>query len=212
MPEEYEEYPRPDGNYYEYRHEFLTQGDVYRDVPWSQLGPTLTIVDPTPEGLPVPAGHLPALTYVWPFSFGMILSDTCDFRHPRAQDVTVNRANYRDPDSVYHSGFLRVAPVIPLSEYEGLPPGASVRERIRLFDHFRRLIYLPPMVSADGLVVMPESVVAVHMADLLHLDLVRSLARLSQLTLLGRQQLARKLVYAETGYQVAYDRFSPDLD
>ena len=33
MRPDYEDYPRPRGNYYETRHGFLTQGDIFRDVP-----------------------------------------------------------------------------------------------------------------------------------------------------------------------------------
>lgn len=212
MPEEWEEYPRPQGNYYETRHEFLTQGDIYSDVPWSLLGPTITVIDPPPEGLPVPPGHLPALSYIWPHKFGIILSDTCDFRHPRAQDIVKDRPKYRTPDSVYHSGFLRVAPIYSLAEYTGLPAGTGVPARIRTYDHFRRLMYLPTLRDLLGAEVIPESLIAFNQADLLSLDLLRRLNRLTQLTLLGRQQMNRKLVYADTGYQVAYDRFGPDLD
>jgi len=212
VPEEWKDYPRPRNDYYELRHEFLTQGDILRDVPWSLLGPTINIVEPPPEGLPVPAGYLPALIYLWPHKFGIILSDTCDFRHPRAQDIPRDPGSYRSPDSVYHSGFLRVAPIFPLPEYPGLAVDEALRQRIREYDHFRRLMYLPPIKDLEGKEVMPEGLVAINQADLLSLDIVRRLDRLAQLTLVGRQQLNRKLVYADTGYQVAYDRFTPDLD
>jgi hypothetical protein len=73
-------------------------------------------------------------------------------------------------------------------------------------------MYLPALSDLAGNEVMPESVLAINQADLVSLDLVRRLERLTQLTLIGRQQLNRKLVYADTGFQVSYDRFGPDLD
>jgi hypothetical protein len=59
---------------------------------------------------------------------------------------------------------------------------------------------------------MLESLVAIHMTDLGSLDLVRGLERVSQLTRIGRQQLNRKLVYCDTGFQIPFDEFEPDLD
>lgn len=210
--DEYLEFPRPQKTYYESRHEFLTQGDILVDVPWSQLGPELFLLAPAPEWLPLPAGAEPIATYVWTSGFGMILSDTCDFRHPKAQDIALHPDHFERPDSVYHSGFLRVAPIYPLATFPGLPDDQGLRERLRQYDHFRKLMYLPPLTLPNGSEVFAEALVVINQADLLHLDLVGRLERVTQLSLVGRQQLNRKLVYADTGFQIPFEKFSPDLD
>jgi hypothetical protein len=73
-------------------------------------------------------------------------------------------------------------------------------------------MYLPRFHTADGGDVFDEGVVAIDRADLLHLDLVRRLERVTQLTLIARQQLNRKLVFADTGFHNPFEAFTPDLD
>jgi hypothetical protein len=211
---EFENYPRPTKPYYEFRHDWLTQGDVFKDVPISQLGPELLALDPPESAAPLPKGLLPVLTFVWTTGLGMLLSNTCDFRHPRARDIDRRPLEYPDPDDVYHNGFIRVAPIFPLTDCPWIPKDEDIYARIRTFDHYRRFMYLPALEnegreSGDGL---PESVVALQMADLLHLDLIRSLAKVTQLTKVARQQLNRKLVLLDTGAPTNYKDFDPDMD
>jgi hypothetical protein len=213
---EFEKYPRPDAEYFEFRHEWLTQGDIFADVPISQLGPELLGLDPAPElSEPIPEGLLPVVTLVWTTGAGMLLSNTCDFRHPRARDIDDRPLDYPDPDDVYHNGFIRVAPIFPLADCPFIPDDAGVRERIARFDHFRRFLYLPAMTASNaegGEIIVAESVVALQMADLLHIDLIRSLPKLAQLTRSARQQLNRKLVLLDTGAQSLMSDFNPDMD
>jgi hypothetical protein len=201
------DFPRPQQDYFEDRHDFLTQGDIVGNMPWSQLGPTIVAVDPPPDGLPVPEGHIPALVYVSISRFGMILSDTCDFRHPAASEIRRRPLDF-PPGSVYHSGYVRVAPVLPLDSFEYVPRDERGRQNLRELDHIRKLMYLPPMPAND----MPEAAVAMHMADSLHIDLLLSLPRVTQLTFVARQQLNHKLVRFDTGFRVPYDQFEPDLE
>jgi len=214
---EFEKYSRPTASYFEIRHEWLTQGDVFSDVPISQLGPELLKLDPPPElAEPIPEGMLAVVALVWTTGFGMLLSNTCDFRHPRARDIDRLPLQYPNPDDVYHNGFVRVAPILPLSDCPLIPDDLAVRQRLTRFDHFRRFMYLPAVVRTGGdgasHEVMPESVVALQMADLLHIDLIRSLPKLTQLTKVARQQLNRKLVLHDTGAQSLTTDFEPDMD
>ena len=207
MPD-YENYPRPQEDYFEVRHDWLTQGDVFQDAPISQLGPDLLILENPPESAePIPQGLLPVVTYVWTTGLGMLLSNTCDFRHPAAVDIDNHPLEYPDPDDVYHNGFLRVAPIFPLDDCPWLPKDEDLYRKIRRFDHYRRFMYLPALEGT-----MPESVVALQMADLLHLDLIRHLPRLTQLTRAARQQLDRKLVLLDTGAPTRFDDFDPDMN
>jgi hypothetical protein len=201
------DYPRPQGNYYENRHDFLTQGDIIGDVPWSQLGPSIIAVDPPPEGLPVPEGQIPALVYVSISRFAMVLSDTCDFRHPAASDIRRRPMDF-PPGTVYHSGFVRVAPVLPLDEFAYVPKDEHGRRDLREWDHIRKIMYLPPLLDTE----MADVAVALHMGDSLHIDLLLGLPRISQLTYVARQQLNHKLVRFDTGFRVPYDQFEPDLE
>lgn len=212
MPHEYERFPRPNGAYYERRHNFITQGDIFVDTPWSQLGPTLILIDPPPEELPVPEGLVPFLQYGWTSGFGMVVSNTCDFRHPKASDIEADPQNYAAPGAVYHSGYVRVAPIFPLSTYDQLRSDEGIREALRRFDNVRRLFYLPQFPSGNGHPGLPESVAALHMTDLVNIDVLSRLSRTTQLSYLARQQLARKLVRFDTGYQLPYTSFDPDVN
>lgn len=212
MPE-YEDYPRPEGDYYEIFHDYLTQGDIFTDVPISQLGPELLVLeDPPPSALPIPDTMLPVVTYVWTTGLGMVLSDTCLFRHPKASAVDANPRAYGRPDSVYHNGFLRVAPIFKISDCPWIPHDENVYATMRTYDHMRRFMYLPELRDEAGLTLLSEGVVALQMADLLSLDLMRSLRRVTQLTYVARQQLNRKLVYFDTGAQAEAVDFDPDMD
>jgi hypothetical protein len=151
------------------------------------------------------------IQYLWAYGFGMVISDTCDFRHPSADELKVNPERYSTPGAVYHSGFVRVAPIVALDDYPELPDGPGVRERIRRYDHFRRLFYLPPRSAAGSTVDIPEAVALLHMTDLLSIDTLRRLERAAQLTEVARKQLARKLVYFDTGRQIDHTTFKVDL-
>jgi len=212
---EFEKYPRPQGPYYEFRHEWLTQGDIFKDVPVSQLGPELLKLENPPESAePIPEGLMPVLAYVWTTGFGMLLSNTCDFRHPRARDIDQQPLEYPNPDDVYHNGFVRVAPIFPLKDCPWIPNDVDIHIRIRAFDHYRRFMYLPAMARTSELEdePLPEAVVALQMADLLHLDLIRQLPKITQLKRVARQQLNRKLVLLDTGAPTRHEDFDPDME
>jgi len=206
----YQDYPRPQDEYYDLRHEYVTQGDIYRDVPWSQLGPTIVLVDPPPEWRPIPDGQAPALAFVSISPLAMVLSHTCDFRLPSAQDIDEHPENYSEPNSVYRSGFIRVAPILALDEALRTKATTTVKGEIRIYDHYQRLMYLPPL-EIEGRLLIPESAVVLNMGDLLHLDLLKTDQRVAQLTYAARQQLARKLVLLDTGHDTLSDEYDPDL-
>lgn len=210
MPDD--EPQRPAEPYYEYRHDFLTQGDVFLDVPISQLGPELLKLEVPQEFEPIPEGVMPTLTYVWTTGYGMLLSNTCHFRKPRAEDILRDRAAYAEPGSVYHNGFLRVAPIFPLEDCPFIPRDEKVRGLLRARDHYHRFLYLPEIIDGNEGSHMPESVVALHMADLISLDLLRALPKVCQLTRVARQWLNYKLVYFDTGAISDYREFTPDMN
>ena len=205
----YTDFPRPKDHYYEVRHDFLTQGDILRDVPFAQLGPSINVLDSVPDGLPIPDGTVPAISFVAHSPFGMILSDTCDFRHAAAKNIRVEPKDYfHAPKSVYESGYVRVAPIFPLDSWEMLPKDQTERNKFRDFDLYRKLMYLPELTSVG----LPESAVGLHMADSLHIDLLLGLERVTQVTRPARQQLNFKLVWVDTGFGVPRDQFDPDLE
>jgi hypothetical protein len=206
LGEDYQQYPRPGDNYFEERHRYLTQGDIVADLLWGQIGPEVRVVQSVPEGVAVPEGTIPILTFAHFSRFGIILSDTCDFRHPSATEIDQMQPGPFGPRTVYHSGFVRVAPIKPLNEL-GLME--EVVTRIRTYDHFRKLMYLPAF--SGGAAAFLESVIMLDRADLMNLDYISRLTRVTQLTLAGRKQLNRKLVYADTGYHVSHERFNPSL-
>lgn len=211
MAEDFERFPRPEASYYEVRHEYVSQGDIFVDVPWSLMGPTILLIDPPPAALPVPPGHLPIVQYLSSYDLGMVVSDTCDFRHPTARDLDADPQRYAAPGAIYHSGYVRVAPVMAFEDYQDLPNDAGVRDRIRRYDHFRRLFYLPPGKAPGSTVDIPEAVALLHMTDLVSIDTLRSLERATQLTEVARKQLARKLVYFDTGRHIDHSTFTVDL-
>jgi hypothetical protein len=209
----YRDYPRPETtDYYETRHDFLTQGDVYRDVPWGVLGPEIVIVDPGADAPPIPDGYISAVSLVTVAPYAVVLSDTCDFRTPTAAEITANPEKYSQVDDIYRSTLVRVAPAFPIADFPGLKQDLEYLNELRRFDHVRRLMYLPPIIASQSRQGVPELGVALHMADLLHRDLIRQRVRLTQLTRIARQQLNAKLCYADTGFMIPYDQFTPDLD
>jgi hypothetical protein len=205
----YEAYPRPDEPYYEERHPHLTQGDIVAGLLWAQTGPEIIVVDPQPDGVDVPEGSVPIISFAHRSPLGIVLSDTCDFRHPSAAEIQRMVPGPFGPRTVYHSGFVRVAPIVPLADIGTTTPTRLAD--IRAFDYVRKIMYLPAY-AGSALGAFEESAVLLDRADLANLDYIRRLKRVTQLTLAGRQQLNRKLVYADTGYHVEYCRFSPDLD
>jgi hypothetical protein len=205
---DYTDFPRPKEQYYEVRHDFLSQGDILRDVPFAQLGPSINVLESVPDGLPIPDGTVPAMTFVAHSAFGIVLSNTCDFRHAGASTIRIEPKDYfHAPKSIYESGYVRVAPIFPLDHWHQIPRDESKRDTLRDFDLFRKLMYLPELRSAG----LPESAVGIHMADSLHIDLLLGLERVTQLTRIARQQLNFKLVWFDTGFGLPRDQFNPDL-
>jgi len=201
------DHPRPKQPYYEVRHEYLTQGDILRDLPFAQLGPSIIVVDSPPEGEPIPEGTLPVLSYVAYSPFGIVLSDTCDFRHPPADAISIEPKDYfHKRKSIYHSGYVRVAPIFPLDYWRDLPEHGEALDEFKTLDNYRKLMYLP---AHDG--DLPAAAIGFHMADSIHIDLLLTLERVTQLTRVARQQLNFKIVWFDTGFGVPRDDFNPDL-
>jgi hypothetical protein len=214
--EDYEDYPRPAGPYYERRHDWLSQGDILVDLPFGELGPQL--LKASYEGIqiePMPATATPVVHYIWQTGYGMVISNTCDFRHPKASEIEADRYHYQAPDSVYHCGFVRIAPIFPITDYPFVPNTPKVYDTLRHYDHYRKLMYLPALINErDGgrIESLPESVVALYMTDLLSVDLILRQPKITQLTRLARQQLDFKLVAFNTGMYADYNEFDPDMN
>ncbi len=201
----YRSFPRPADSYYEARHDLLGQGDVIQMGLWGVLGPELLSISPKPEGVEIPEGTEPILFFLRASPFGLIVGNTCSFRHPSAAAVAGQPAEYSRPGTIYHSGQLHVAPVRLISDVPEI--SKNVLEEMVAFDHLRRYMYLPPS-ERHGI---PECVADLDRADLVSLDLVGRADRLAQLTVVGRQQLARKLVYHATGDHTKYEDWDPDM-
>jgi hypothetical protein len=207
MPE-YEKYPRPTDPYYDLRHDLLSQGTILENPPSSVLGPQLPLLDPVPEGVEVPVCYKAAITLVFTWGFGMIVSNTCDFRRPKASDVLKRPQDF---PNVYYRDAIRVAPIAPLRSATEVPDANY--PVVRQYDNYRRFVYLPEMVNKDtGEEILPESLVLLNLTDVLHVDLVRRLRVVAQLTFEARRQLARKLVYHATGDQSELEEWDPDME
>jgi hypothetical protein len=205
---EYQKYPRPTDPYYDLRHDLLSQGTILENAPSSILGPRLPLLDLVPQGVEVPAGYKAAVTLVSTWGYGMIVSNTCDFRRPKASDLLQRP---RDFPQIYHGDSVRVAPIAPLRSVPDVPEASYAL--VRQYDHYRRFLYLPEMVNKDtGEEILPESLLLLNLTDVLHIDLVRRLRVVAQLTYEARRQLARKLVYHATGDQSELDEWDPDME
>jgi hypothetical protein len=225
VPRAYERFPRPQVGYYETRFPYLSQGDIFDDIPFATTGPELLFVEDA-----APAARAADVTSVilQPViaQRAIIVSPTCDFRRPSAAALQADPS--LEPYTL--QAHVTVAPVLPLADV--LPRWGSNRDAnlhlLRLYDALRRYMYLPPL---PALPLLPGDTAAAGtagaggegeqewVADLSRLDsvaiglLTRLLdRRLAQLTLEAAQQLQYKLVMALTAAVTNRDTFQPPLD
>lgn len=190
--------PRPRHPYFESRFAYLSQGDIFDDVPYTILGPHLDVVDDD-EGS---TRALLPLTSVR----AMLLTPTCDFRRPSA--AVLDRDPRLEPYTL--DTRLRMARVVDLGEVAASFEDNKRDQNVQLMersDSLRRYMYLPALANVFG-----ESAVELGATWLVDLQLVRQLRRVTQLTFAAAQQLHYKIVLYETSTAVDPDSFHPPMD
>jgi hypothetical protein len=199
MPREYERFPRPQGPYYETRFPFLSQGDLFDDIPFGILGPDLLFTEDLPGLILQPVV----------FHRAMIVSPTCDFRRPPASALLADLS--LDPYSL--QDHVIVAPVFPLHVVaERWDAHRSNNTSLaRRFDALRRYMYLPSLPDEDD---TQEWLVDLSRTDTLALRFLAGQVhrRLTQLTFEAAQQLQYKLVMAMTAVVSDRAAYRPAMD
>jgi hypothetical protein len=180
---------RPDDQaYYEIRHEYLSQGDIFRHVPAGYPFPLedLVVADP---------GARPFLTGPLDDGMGMLITPSCSMQAQR-----------RSPGHYAHL-VRALVPVVPLDQLLANRTIASdALPRLRRYDNLINYMYLPPSETFD----IPESMALLWLPMSLHHRQVDEL-RVTQLARAGAQQLHRKLQWFYTGVADPRAEFDPDL-
>jgi hypothetical protein len=181
-----------DALYYETRHLFMSQGDIFRDVPLSYpLPPREIVYDPD-----APTGARQFLAGPFETGYAMLLTPTCSMR---AQQTT--EATYAHP--------VRVLAVIR-SVAELIDCGLFTPDRLgllRKYDGLNNYMHLPALDAAG----FPESVALLYMTVILHHDIIEG-QRITQLAYPAAQQMQRKLVLFSSGLPVDRNEFKPPMD
>ncbi|HEV8534204.1 MAG TPA: hypothetical protein VGR87_00570 [Candidatus Limnocylindria bacterium] len=192
------DFPRPTVNYYETRFKYLSQGDIFDDVPYALLGPEILLV--ADEEVPWPQALVPLA----PVRV-MLVTPTCDFRRLSADQLEREKvAPYTLETRV------RVAQVMDLTAIEKSfeeSKRAQNLDILRRHDGLRKFMYLPALEGEFG-----ESAVSLGPAWLVHLELLLQASRLTQLTFAAARQLHYKIVMYETSTIVFPDSFNPPVD
>lgn len=192
------DFPRPSAPYYETRSRFLSEGDIFEDVPYTVVGagmPMLADATSTAHAI-LPVFSVPA----------MLLTPTCDFRRPSIKELEAD--SRLEPYTLETR--VRVGQVLSIDEIERTFTAANRAQnldKIRKFDALRRYMYLPPLEGRLG-----ESVVSLGPTWLVDIHLLLSLDRVTQLTFSAARQLHYKTVMYATGTIVAPNSFSPSMD
>jgi hypothetical protein len=180
--------PRPDdGAYYEMRHHYFSQGDIFRDVPRSY---------PVPDGIVVDEGDSQGkrVFLCGPLSFGMamLINPTCSMR---AQGVE----GYAYPSRT-------LVPLVPVEEAQFETEKLGL---VRKYDKLRNYMYLP----ADCALGIPESLAMLYMPITIHHEFLTAEGqRLTQLTFVGAQQLFKKLTWFYADRLTMRAVFAPPMD
>jgi hypothetical protein len=187
-----QERPRND-SYYETRHEVLSQGDIFKDVPLAYPFPPGQIV----EDAGAPAGARQFLSGPFEIGFAMLITPTCSMR---AQQIAAGTP-YAHPVRV-------LAVVRPVDEL--INRGLFTNDRLgllRKYDGLMNYMYLPESAPVG----LSESVALLYMTVILHHDMIAD-QRVTQLAYEGAQQLQRKLVLFASGLPVDRNEFKPPMD
>lgn len=182
----------PNGSYYETRHDFFSQGDIFKDVPLAYPFPPGQIV----EDVNAPAGSRQFLSGPFEIGHAMLITPTCSMR---AQQSAAGA--YAHP--------VRVLAVIrPVQEL--VERGLFTNDRLGLlrnYDGLMNYMYVPGSPPLG----VPESAALLYMTVILHHDMIAD-QRVTQLAYQGAQQLQRKLVLFASGLPVDRNEFKPPMD
>lgn len=185
--------------YFETRFTYLSEGDIFDDVPYTLLRAPLQIAQT--EGLTTASALTPLFAVR-----AMLVTPTCDFRRPSAKEL--DAAKDLRPYTLENR--VRVAQIMPLEDIERSFDSikrAQNLDLMRRFDSLRRYMYLPPLPGENA-----ESAVALGPSWLIDLDVLVGLKRLTQLTFAAAQQLHYKTVMYATAVIVARGSFHPSMD
>jgi hypothetical protein len=179
-----------DHEYYEERLQFLSQGDIFDDVPLSYPLPAREIA--TDEG----TGERKFLSGPLEFGKAMLITPTCSMR---AQGVE----GYAHP-------VRTLVPVVPVDE--GLVSHLGLNEEklgfLRSYDGLINYMYLPASDSLN----LRESLALLYMPITLHHDIIDG-QRITQLAVEGARQLHQKLVWFVSGWHAeTRAMFDPPMD
>jgi len=193
------DFPRPDDHlYYEERFPYLSQGDIFAEVPLLLVPSELALVE---SEVGTQAALVPVLQ-----TMAVIISPTCDFRRPTAQQLA------EDPEIQPYT--LRqqvvVARIMPFEGWERSSDAVGRTERIRqvkAFDNLRQYMYLP--ASDQG---PQESMVDLGTTWTLPISILLASRRITQLQFTAAQQLSYKLVLYQTTRAVERSGLRPPMD
>lgn len=183
---------RPEEPYYEERHPYLSQGDIFRDVPLAFPLPAREIVTEESGSL----GTRLFLSGPFDVGFAMLITPTCSMR---AQGTA---------PGTYAHPVRTLAVIRPLKDLcDAKLFDESKVGLLRAYDGLINYMYLPALSEHN----FPESVAMLYMPVTLHHDMIAG-QRIAQLSLLAAQQLQRKLVHFSSGYIIERERFQPPMD
>lgn len=179
-----------DQDYYEERLAFLSQGDIFRDVPLSYPLPAREVADD--EG----GGARRFLSGPLDFGTAMLITPTCSMRAQAAD-------GYAHP-------VRTLVPVMPLDEEltRDLRLDEEQLRFVRAYDGLINYMYLPASESLG----LPESLALLYMPITLHHDIIDG-QRITQLAVEGARQLQRRMVWFASGWQAeTRAMFDPPMD
>jgi hypothetical protein len=181
---------RPDDQaYYEIRHEYLSQGDIFRNVPAAYPFPLEDLVVEDPGARRFFAGPLDD-------SYGLLITPSCSMQAQRR------------PLGEYAHPVRAIVPVVALAQLAADGTiASSALPHLRTYDNLINYMYLP----ASEAFAIPESVALLWLPVSLHHRQLDGL-RVAQLARAGTQQLHRKLQWFYTGMADSRAEFDPLLD
>ncbi len=178
---------RPDDErYYEWRTEYLSQGDLFTEIPLGQPWP--------PNAVDHKEGSRKFISGPFEAGFGLLLTPTCSMA---AQGVP----------GAYAHPHRTIAPVLPLERLvaEGAIKKGAVDD-LRRFDHLINYMYLPPLPEAQ----LPESVALLYAPITLHHDYLSDDRRIAQLGSDAQAHLKRQLSLFYGGSLFSHNAFFAD--
>jgi hypothetical protein len=180
---------RPTGKYFENRVPLLSQGDLFRDIPFAYPMPADEVeIEEEGAGRRFLSGPLSV-------GFGLLVTPTCSMRSQGGAN------DYAHPVRSF-------VPVRPVTELETL--GILDAAKLRLAERRDALInymYVPEEPDLE----LPESMALLYMPITLHHEMVVD-NRIGQLTYEASAQLQKKLTWYSSSVLLQRSDFDPPMD